>query len=295
MFYAVKKGLRCKCLFQIKILFLSASTNVFYRNFHCTYCEERQFNTFENVWYGLLQRILGPMIFFILGIMELTINHERYNLLYRKKNFLANVPIKYMFICYLMFHFFMHIPEYFTFEIILVKEKSSYTKRLTDFGNSQVYNYYVVFYTGTYYFIIFFGLIMLNCLNLRKYHEYVKMRKNMKKTNTKKLSREEKTFTLMIIITTSTFIITMIVNLIGVALAKVYFLSGVLYDPMVNIFRAVGYLVIALNYICDPFVYLTIDVNLRKIVVSHFLRDDRIWIILYSVCYCVVREKLLFF
>ena len=144
---------------------------------------------------------------------------------------------------------------------------------MTAFGNTRIYNLYVVFYAGSYYFIIFFGLIVLNGLIIKKYREYSKIRSKMNKTKIKRLSREEKTFSLTIIITTSTFIITLIFNLIGVTLVRVYFIYGRLYDPTVNIFRAVGYFFISLNYAIDPFVYLSIDHNLKKIIVRYIMSE----------------------
>ena len=206
--------------------------------------------------------------------MELTINYERYNLLYNRTSYLSNLPIKYLFTYYLLFHVLMHIPEYFAFEIIYTKEKNSYSARFTNFGKTQFYNIYVVLYAGIYYFIIFFGLIILNGLNLRKYRKFLKYRKHFKTSNKQKLSRKEKTFTLMIIITTSSFILTMIFNFLAIAQIRLFYISGVLYNPIINIVRAFNYWFVGFNYLMDPFVYLIIDVNLRKIFFRYIQTED---------------------
>lgn len=235
-----------------------------YQNFHCTFCEERLYNTFSYQVYGIfILRFGGQILWLVLAMLEIMLNYERYCVLYNAKSSIVKVPIKVLTLLFFILHILLMIPDFLSLRIEYSPDIEKYTYTYTEFGKTSFYNIYLVIYIGVTYLITFLSLLIFNIINLKKYRFYVSYRKRSH-LNKKMISKEERTFTLMIIITTTSFITIMIINIISIALTRIYFVNGVYYLSYVNIIRAISLLLGPVHYALDPFIYLAMDLRLRK-------------------------------
>ena len=202
------------------------------------------------------------------GMSELIININRYNLLYDNVSKLDKVPLKYVMLLLLVTCFSVFTPEIMSREILYVIELNKYTYRVTDFGNSYFYNIYVIVSIGLFYLIILSCVAYLNTINLIKYRELKNFAQSRSKRFIKKFKKNERNFTVMILITTVVFILLSIINIVCIAFTRIYYLNGIYYDPVINLFRGFIYFVWTLHYLNDPILYILIDINLKNALLA---------------------------
>lgn len=204
----------------------------------------------------------------MVGMSELIININRYNLLYDNVSKLDKVPLKYVMLLLLVTCFSVFTPEIMSREILYVIELNKYTYRVTDFGNSYFYNIYVIVSIGLFYLIILSCVAYLNTINLIKYRELKNFAQSRSKRFIKKFKKNERNFTVMILITTVVFISLSIINIVCIAFTRIYYLNGIYYDPVINLFRGFIYFVWTLHYLNDPILYILIDINLKNALLA---------------------------
>lgn len=237
-----------------------------HQNWHCKHCHENIFNTYAHqVWSVYIYRIGGLSFFYMLNNIEIIININRYNLLYGTFRRLDKIPLMYLVPCVFISQILIIIPAILSREIVYEKEIDKYISQYSEFGRSAFHQLYAPAFIGTFYFIEVLCLIFLHTKNLIKYYELIKF---VRTRSNKKIKKSEKGFTRMILITTFIFIFISFLIFFLDVVSRIYYRQEIYYDPVINIFGAVTYFALSLNYLLDPFIYLLVDINLRKIITN---------------------------
>lgn len=205
--------------------------------------------------------------------LEVTINLDRFNLMYSNTSVFEKIPLKYLILICVLFHVTLSIPDIISHEILYLEQYQKYTYSLSTFGKSKYYNLHVIIYAGSYYLMILLSLIYLNYKNIVKYRELVKYAASRSRAHQKKFFKGERKFTRMIIITTFLCLYVLIVSIVAIAFTRIYYLQGIFYDPLVNIIRGFYYLMMTLYCMTDQLIYLYIDDKLRKIIINYLMEE----------------------
>ena len=239
-------------------------TLIGYRNYDCTYCIDRLYNThFFQIYSLYVFRWPGAVLWFCLSFIELLITLEMNCILNKKTNFIIKTSLKYICSLILAVSICFWVPDFNAYIILYDNTTRSYLFTMTNFGKSNFYNTYIIALATTQYGFLLGILIFLNFKNFKIYNKLANLKLDAPDFIRKKISKIEIKFTKAIIIETCFFIANMFFTLISVILKRLY--SGsVRMDPIQNIFRNISFEINILAYIIDIFVYLSLDSKLQK-------------------------------
>ena len=239
-----------------------------YRNYDCTYCIDRLYNShFFQIYSLYVFRWPGAVLWFFLSFIELLINLDVNGILNKKPNIIFKMPLQYICAIILVISVCLWVPDFIAYTILYDNITGKYVFTMTNFGKKNIYNIYIIALATAQYGLLLGILIFLNLKNFKIYKELGNIKIDAPDFIRKKISKVEIKFTKAIIIETCFFIANMFFTLISVILKRLY--SGsIKMDPIQNIFRNISFEINILAYIIDIFVYLSLDSRLQKILLD---------------------------
>jgi hypothetical protein len=255
-------------LYRILNLLILFVIYIGYQNDACKFCIDRKYNSYSSQFYSLyIRKYLSRVISMTQSCFEVLISFERFCILNKKNNVLDKISLKFLYITCIVIFGLSRLVDFFSSKIEYSPDKNQFYLTTTSIGNSRWYFYYSIAISFGYYGICMVIVIFLNIFNINFYKKFINQKKKMlSNTDSNNMSKSEIRFTLIIIVTTTIFLLSLFNNLIANLFVLLYSSDQRIFSKIANLFLTISYEILLLTFFIDFFLYIALDNNLKKLL-----------------------------
>jgi hypothetical protein len=195
-----------------------------------------------------------------------------------KKTFLLKIKMKYYFPILFIIPMILSVPGYFAIKIesININNSTLYYSVFTDFGNSEVYHYFIFLAAIIESVIPIFILIFMTILNIRCFNKVMKKKLEVNRSLSNKIKSSEMNFSRMVISMTFFFIVAHVFDCSGALSVRYFKIFNITINQnifsKVNLYRQFCVFMLFFHYSICFIICLAMDKNIMNLVKSYSMK-----------------------